>query len=68
MRSSRLRIAPVIVPVELWSLPLFRSVKSRHILLIYYFCNNYTLFVIFGYLGIFLSRMCETIDPESYIR
>jgi hypothetical protein len=29
-RSSRLRVAPVAVPVELWSLPLFRSVESCH--------------------------------------
>jgi hypothetical protein len=28
--SSRLRLAPVVVPVELWSLPLFRSVESHH--------------------------------------
>jgi hypothetical protein len=38
-RSSRLRVAPIAVPVELWSLPLFRFVESRH-----------TLFVAFGYL------------------
>jgi hypothetical protein len=30
MRSSRLCVAPVVVPMELWSLPLFRSVESRH--------------------------------------
>jgi hypothetical protein len=29
-RSSTLRVAPVIVPVVLWSLPLFRSAKSHH--------------------------------------
>jgi hypothetical protein len=29
-RSSRLRVALSVVPVELWSLPLFRSVESRH--------------------------------------
>jgi hypothetical protein len=29
-RSSRLRVAPVVVPVVLWSLPLFRSAESRH--------------------------------------
>jgi hypothetical protein len=28
--SSRLRLAPVVVPVELWSLPLFRSIESHH--------------------------------------
>jgi hypothetical protein len=28
-RSSRLRIAPVAVPVVLWSLPLFRSAESH---------------------------------------
>jgi hypothetical protein len=29
-RSSRLRVVPVVVPVMLWSLPLFCSVESRH--------------------------------------
>jgi hypothetical protein len=29
-RSSRLRIVPVAVPVELWSLPLFHFTESRH--------------------------------------
>ena len=31
-RSSRLRVAPVAIPVVLCSLPLFRSAKSRHCL------------------------------------
>jgi hypothetical protein len=30
MRSSRLRVAPVVVRVVLWSLPLFRSTESHH--------------------------------------
>jgi hypothetical protein len=30
MRSSMLRVIPVVVPVELWSLPLFRSAENRH--------------------------------------
>jgi hypothetical protein len=29
-RSSRLRVVPVVVPVVLWSLLLFRSAESRH--------------------------------------
>jgi hypothetical protein len=29
-RSSRLRVAPVAVPMELWSLPLFRSIEIHH--------------------------------------
>jgi hypothetical protein len=29
MRSSRLCVAPVAVPVVLWSLPLFRFIESR---------------------------------------
>jgi hypothetical protein len=29
-RSSRLRVAPVVVPVVLWSLLLFCSTKSHH--------------------------------------
>ena len=28
-RSSRLRVAPVAIPVVLWSLPLFRFAESR---------------------------------------
>jgi hypothetical protein len=30
MRSSRLRVAPVAVPMELWSLSLFCFIESRH--------------------------------------
>jgi hypothetical protein len=30
MRCSRLRVALVVVPVALWSLPMFRSAKSHH--------------------------------------
>jgi hypothetical protein len=29
-RSFRLRVAPVAISVELWSLPLFRSIESCH--------------------------------------
>jgi hypothetical protein len=29
-RSYRLHVAPVVIPVVLWSLPLFRSTESRH--------------------------------------
>jgi hypothetical protein len=29
-RSSRLRVAPVVIHVELWSLPLFCSIESHH--------------------------------------
>jgi hypothetical protein len=29
-KSSRLCVAPVVIPVELWSLLLFHSVESRH--------------------------------------
>jgi hypothetical protein len=29
-RSSRLHVAPVAIPVELWSLPPFHFVKGRH--------------------------------------
>jgi DNA phosphorothioation-dependent restriction protein DptG len=29
-RSSRLRVAPVVVPVVLWSLLQFRSAENRH--------------------------------------
>jgi hypothetical protein len=30
MKSSRLQVAPVAVPVELWSLPLFHFIESHH--------------------------------------
>jgi hypothetical protein len=30
MKSSRLCVAPVVVLVVLWSLPLFRSTESHH--------------------------------------
>jgi hypothetical protein len=30
MRSSRLRVAPVAIPMELWSLPLFHFIESHH--------------------------------------
>jgi hypothetical protein len=30
MRSSRLRVAPVAIPMELWSLPLFHFIGSHH--------------------------------------
>jgi hypothetical protein len=49
-RSSRLCVGSVVVPVVLWSLPLFHSDESRHSLYRHYLCNNYTLFVTFGYL------------------
>jgi hypothetical protein len=29
-KSSRLHVAPVAILVELWSLPLFRFIESRH--------------------------------------
>jgi hypothetical protein len=29
MRSSRLRVALIVIPVVLWSLPLFRSAESH---------------------------------------
>jgi hypothetical protein len=30
MRSSRLHVAPVVIPVVLWSFPLFHSAESHH--------------------------------------
>jgi hypothetical protein len=30
MRSSRIRVAPVVVLMVLWSLPMFRSAESHH--------------------------------------
>jgi hypothetical protein len=48
--NSRLRVAPVAIPSELWSLLLFCFVKSRHSLQRHYLCNSYILFMTFGYL------------------
>jgi hypothetical protein len=67
-KSSRLRVAPVAVPVELWSLPLFLFIESRHSLYSHYLCNNYSLFMTFGYLWTLLGRICGTIDSGSCIR
>jgi hypothetical protein len=30
MRSSRLRVAPFVIPMVLWCLPLFRSAEDHH--------------------------------------
>jgi hypothetical protein len=67
-RSSKLRVTPVAVPVELWSLPLFHFIESHHSLWWHYLCNNYTLFMTCGYLWTLLGRMCGTINPGSCIR
>jgi hypothetical protein len=45
-----IRVAPVAVPVELWRLPLFCFAESHHSPKRHYLCNNYTLFMTFGYL------------------
>jgi hypothetical protein len=50
MRSSKLHVAPVVILVVLWSLPLFHSTESHHSLQRHYLCNNNTFFMIFGYL------------------
>jgi hypothetical protein len=68
MRSSRLRVTLVAVPVVLWSLPLFHFTECHFSLSRHYLRNNYTL-----YYDIWLSvstfgRMCGIIDPESCIR
>jgi hypothetical protein len=61
MRSSRLHVAPVAVPVELWSLSLFCFTESHHSLERYYLCNNYTLFMIFSYLWTLLAICVEQL-------
>jgi hypothetical protein len=49
--SSRLRVAPVVVLVTLWRLPLFQYTESHHMHWRHYLCNNNcTLFMTFGYL------------------
>jgi hypothetical protein len=41
--------------------------ESHHSPYRHYLCNNYILFVTFGYLWTLLIRKCGTIDPWSYI-
>jgi hypothetical protein len=41
---------------------------SHHSLWRHYLCNNYSLFMTFGYLWTLLGRMCGTIDHGSCIR
>jgi hypothetical protein len=43
-------IAPVVIPMVLPSFLLFRFTESHHSPKRHYLCNNYTLFVTFGYL------------------
>jgi hypothetical protein len=67
-RSSRLRVAPVAIPVGLWSLLLFCFVESRLSLK----DNIYVIIILYNR-DIWLSlstfgRMCGTIDPGSCIR
>jgi hypothetical protein len=61
MRSSWLRVAPVVIPVVLWSLPLFCSTESHHSLWRHYLCNTCTLFVTFGYLWTLLAVCVEQL-------
>jgi hypothetical protein len=61
-KSSRLRVAPVVIPVVLWSLPLFCSTKSHHSLYRHYLCNNnHTLFMTIGYLWTLLAVCVEQL-------
>jgi hypothetical protein len=46
---------PVVVPVVLRSLPLFRNAESHHSLWRHYLCNNYILFMTFDYLSTLLT-------------
>jgi hypothetical protein len=59
MKSSRLHVAPVAVPVELWSFLLFCFVESHHSLWRHYLCNDYILFVTFGFLRTLLAVCVE---------
>jgi hypothetical protein len=68
MRSSRLRVAPVAVPMVLWSLPLFRFAEFRLSLQRHYLCNNYTLYYDIWLSVSIFGRMCGTIHPGSCIR
>jgi hypothetical protein len=54
-RSSRLRVAPVAVPVVLWSLPLFRFTESHH-------CLRDTIYVIIILYSLHLV-ICEHFWP-----
>jgi hypothetical protein len=70
MRSSRLRVAPVAVPVVLWSLPLFRSAESHLSFkdIIYVISILYTIYYDIWLPVSTFGRMCGTFDPGSCIR
>jgi hypothetical protein len=59
--SSRLRVALVAIPVVSWNLLLSCFIESRLSLLRHYLCNNYTLFVAFGYLWTLLAVCVEQL-------
>jgi hypothetical protein len=68
MRSSRLHVAPVVIPVVLQSLSLFCFIESRisfkdviYVIIILYICDIWLSVSTFG-------RMCGTIDPGSCIQ
>jgi hypothetical protein len=48
--GSRLCVALATIPVVLWSLPLFYFTESHHNPERHCSCNNYILFVTFGFL------------------
>jgi hypothetical protein len=62
MRSSRLCAAPVAVPMELWSLPLFCFAREPLSLWRHYLYNKYTLFMTFGYLWTLYVNVCGIND------
>jgi hypothetical protein len=68
MRSSRLRVAPVAIPVVLWSLPCYVSLRVVlvfkdiiYVIMILYIHDIWLSVSTF-------SCMCGTIDPGSCIR
>jgi hypothetical protein len=63
MRSSRL-VLPRLLSCDLWS--LLWSAYTRVIVVFnwQYLCNNYTLFVIFGYLWTLSARVYGKNDPR----
>jgi hypothetical protein len=62
-RSPSLAL-PWLLSCGLWSLPLFYFHESRLSLWRHYLCNNYTLFVTFGYLWTLFISMCGINDPK----
>jgi hypothetical protein len=66
-RSFRLCAAPVAIPVELWSLPLFRFERVILVHWRHYLYNKYILFMIFVYLWTLYVHVCKINDHMQWV-